>query len=302
MEATPLLRGTLQPTGDDPLGRVAGPTRDADGPTARPSLFDGGQDLDAAHDNGRPATDPIPDHSLGGELDSLEMQLDAVRVELDEQRALAAAREDRCRELELAAARDRRAAEHEVEYTTSNLVRAHSIAVADRDRAVAQHAEAVEAREAAVRTRQRMEVLRDEALAERDAAQARRDEAIAQRDEARRQRDELRSAHRALQKQLKTATAHATPKRAVTPPGAADASQPTDEPAVAGPTDDLDLPAPQTATVRLRDSPRHGNGSPTGSGSGLTDADLWGIRFLGTVGAVCFITLLVFIMKAVVGL
>jgi hypothetical protein len=262
------------------------------------SLFDGMADA--------PSTSPSPSPGppLRDELSGLELQLDAVRAELDRQRAVASERDARCQELELAAARDRRAAEHEIEYTTSNLVRAHAIAVADRDRAVAQHEEAVGAREAAVRTRQRMEVLRDEALAERDAAQARRDEAIAQRDEARRQRDELRSAHRALQKQLKTATAHATPKRAVTPPGVADGSQPSDEPALEEPTDDLGPPALQTATPRLRDSGRRGSatGSGSGSGSGLTDADLWGIRFLGTVGAVCFITLLVFIMKAVVGL
>jgi hypothetical protein len=294
MEATPLLRGTLQPSGDDPLTQGAAATRDPGDRTARPSLFDGEPAFGGGNESQRLDGDLNASGSLGNELSSLEVQLDAVRADLDQQRALAAERAARCSELELAAARDRRAAEHEIEYTTSNLVRAHSIAVADRDRAVAQHEEAVSSREAAVRTRQRMEALRDEAIAERDAAQARRDEAIAQRDEARRQRDELRSAHRALQKQLKSATAHVTPKRAAPPqPADADGSRPSDQPTAAAPNDDPVAPALHTAP-RLRGSPHPGNG--------LTDADLWGIRILGTIGAVCFITLVVFIMKAVVGL
>jgi hypothetical protein len=257
----------------------------------------------------------------------LEAQLADLRAELDHQRAIAAEWEERCRAVEVSAARDRRAAEHEAEYTTSNLVRAHAMAVADRNRALAQHEEAVAAREAAVRTRERMEAQRDEAIAQREAAEARRDEAIAQRDDARKQREALHAAHRALRKQLKTDRSHAAPTRSPPPradtdatsqaagpdatsPADADATSQAGSPAAAPrPDADATLPADSDKSVAdavIPASPIAAQWLLTGGQaerhSGLTRGDQWAIRFFGTVGALCFIALLAVFMKALAGL
>ncbi len=142
------------------------------------------------------------------ELAGIERELDAMHADLREARAKAAEREERCRELEQVVVRERRAAD-EAQGSDDELVRAHAMAVLDRDRALAQHAEAVDDREAAVRARKRMEGQRDEAVTARSEADARRDEALAERDEVRRQRDELLLAHQALQAQLKGSLADA---------------------------------------------------------------------------------------------
>src|SRR5204863_4136984 len=99
---------------------------------------------------------------LRDELEGIERELDSMHAELRDARATAAEREERCRELEQAVARERRAADT-AGAADDELVRAHAMALLDRDRALAQHAEAVNDREAAVRARKRMARQRDEA-------------------------------------------------------------------------------------------------------------------------------------------
>ena len=138
---------------------------------------------------------------LRAALEGVEQRLDALHAELREDRTQAAEREARYRELEHVVARERRAAP-KAEETDEDFVRAHAMAVLDRDRALAQAAAAVDDREAAVHARERMELQREEAIAARESAEARRDEALAERDEARKQRDEMLLAIDALKAQL----------------------------------------------------------------------------------------------------
>jgi hypothetical protein len=292
MAATPVLPGMRDAAVEEPLARPGSGALKLPDAAEPPRLFDAARDTAALPD--RPVECEEPD--------SPELQLVGVRAELARQQVAAAESAARCVELERAVARERRAAEHEIEYTTSNLVRAHAIAVADRDRAVAQHEEAVEAREAAVRTRQRMETQRDEAIARSEAAEARRDEATAQRNDARRERDELRAAYRALQKQLKTTAPPAGSKRpapqpaADQPPGPAAGPTPRGEAGVAVPLAETVAPAPPIPVGPL------GRGAQRDADHGLTSADRWGIRLLVTTGGLCFAALLVFLIKALFGL
>lgn len=144
-------------------------------------------------------------HALDRQLAELREAL-AVGAEQDargraaEQAGAAAELEARGRSAEQAAAAERRAAA-ELPTAADDLVRAHAMAVLDRDRAHAQREEAVVDREAAVRAHTRMEAQRDDAIAHREAAEALRDDAIAQRDDALRQRDEILHAQRTLQGQ-----------------------------------------------------------------------------------------------------
>jgi hypothetical protein len=204
--------------------------------------------------------------------------------------------QSRVRELEGVVARERQVA-YEAERARDDVVRAHAIAVADRDRAIAQHEEAVLSREAAVRTRARMQAERDEAIAQRDAA-------LAHRDEARAQRDEVVVAQRALQRQLKGTWAQAEraqrpraqqPAAAARPQAAAD--PPTE--AIAAPAEPGDeqpigvrvIPAARTVAAHLHRAGRE-------HGHNLTQFDMWVVRILGSVAAVSFIALLVMILKA----
>jgi len=234
------------------------------------SLFDGATDAPESDTSG----------SLGSELKGLELelQLGAVRAELDDRRAAAVEREARCQELERALANVRREAEYEAEYATDELVRSRAIAVADRDRAVAQHEEAVIDREAALRARRRIEIQRDEAIAQREAAEERRDEAIAQCDEAHRQRDEIQVARRALQKQLKHERAQSV--RAATVAQAVAGAQ-------------FDEPATLPAVDPSDDGP---------ATRGATQVDMWAVRVLGTTMAVCAVTMLLLLLKWLFGL
>ena len=222
--------------------------------------------------------------SLRSELDAVELELGAVRGELDDQRVLALERSARCHALEQALAAAGRESESEAEYATSELVRSRAIAVADRDRAVDQRKEAVADREAAVRARKRSESVRDEAIGQREAAEERRDTAIAERDEARRQRDEMQVARRALQKQLKHERAQAAKAAAVSLAlAAADAAD--------------GLPA------------QPAGGSPEGGsrvaaeapGGGPKDVDAWAVRVLGATMAACLLTMLLLLLKWLLG-
>ena len=208
------------------------------------------------------------DQRLRDELLALEGQLCDTRAELDEARSDAG---------------------------DNTLERAHAMAVSDRDRAIAQHEEAVADREAAVRTRARMEAQRDDALAQLELAHAHRDEAIAERDEARRQRDEVLLAHKALQRQLKGEWAKADKTRRVRGSQAdaqPDAEAPPGEvPTMPAADDDEPLgvrviPATRTIAPHLHRGERMRD-------HGITSFDLWAIRVLGSVAAVCFIALLI---------
>jgi len=204
--------------------------------------------------------------------------------------------EARCRELEGVVARERQVA-YEAERARDEVVRAHAIAVADRDRAMAQHEESVLDREAAVRTRARMEAERDEAIAQRDAA-------LAHRDEARAQRDDVLLAHRTLQRQLKGRWAQAereqaaplqpagaaVPQAAAEPPAAQERFSPAERQAEQ-PIGVRVIPAARTVAAQLHRAQRE-------LGHGVTRYDMWVVRILGTVAAVSFIALLVMILKA----
>jgi hypothetical protein len=228
---------------------------------------------------------------LRDELGQIERQLDAMHAELLEARTHAAEREERCRELERSVARERRAADAS-SVADDEVVRAHAMAVLDRDRALAQHAEAVNDREAAVRARKRMERQRDEAVAARTEAEARRDAALAERDEARKQRDDLLLAHQALDAQLKGSLAGAARGE----PASADAApveaiQPVPHDLAEKPLGVRTIPAARAVAASLHRSHRERE-------HGVTRYDMWAIRILGSVAALAFISLLVMILKA----
>ena len=267
---------------------------------------------------------------LRDELEGIERELDATHAELRDARTKAAEQEERCRELEQIVARERRAA-NETQGADDEFVRAHAMAILDRDRALAQYAEAVHDREAAVRAHTRMERQRDEAVAARSEAEVRRDEALAERDEVRKQRDDLLLAHQSLQAQLKGSLASAErteplPVRAEALPASdvrtAKAGEPTPAggprslarerrarrserasapPVVPSPPDsqaDPDapigvrtIPAARAVAGSLHRSQRERN-------AGVTPYDMWAIRILGSVAALAFISLLVMILKA----
>lgn len=178
----------------------------------------------------------------------------------------------------------------EVDYLRGELRRAEG----ERDRALAQRDEAVRDREAAVRTRGRMEVQRAEAVTgfeeerrARQAAEARRDEALRQADDVRRQRDELHVAYRALEARLQQQAAREAP-----PPRAA-----------AEPREEAEMPAGEPEEpLGVRTLPAVTPELPSLVGPGarrarFTELDLWAFRFFGGVAAVCFILLLVSLLR-----
>ncbi len=255
----------------------------------------------------------VRDVTLRDELDGVESQLDAMHAELRDARAAAAEHEARCRDLEQSVARERRAS-YDAKDADDDLVRAHAMAVLDRDRALAQHAEAVKDREAAVRARTRMERQRDAALAEREDAESRRAEALADRDTIREQRDELLLAHQALQAQLHAEWGDADRTKpvavadesteALRPPAPSRRArrQPTvAEAASPAPPDDASLreeplgvrkiPRARTVAASLHRSQRERDHV-------VTRYDMWAVRILGSVAALAFISLLVMILKA----
>ncbi len=241
----------------------------------------------------------VQDVTLRDELAGVEGQLDSMHAELRDARAAAAQHEARCRELEQSVARERRAA-HDARDADDELVRAHAMAVLDRDRAMAQHAEAVKDREAAVRARARMEHQCDAALARCADAEARRDEGLAERDTIREQRDELLLAHQALQAQLHAewGEAERTKPLAVAPPSPAPPSPAP--PSSAPPEEEFlgeqplgvrKIPRARTVAASLHRSQREREHV-------VTRYDLWAVRILGSVAALAFISLLVMILKA----
>lgn len=236
---------------------------------------------------GQAASEPRPgDEAQPARTDQPELLL-------AELREAAAAREQRCRELEGALNRERRAA-HDALVDRDEATRIYATAASDRDRAIAQHAEAVNDREAAVRSRGRMEAERDEAFAQRDEALSKRDELARKLDETHRQREEILLAHQALQRQLRGRWSQQDRERQADrqPPDGEPAQRPilSDEEADR-PSGVRMIPAARTIAAHLHRSQRERD-------HGLTQFDMWGVRILGTVAAVAFIALMVMLMKA----
>jgi hypothetical protein len=137
-----------------------------------------------------------------------------------------------------------------------------------------------------------MEAQLREALEAHDAARAERAELVAQREDARTQRDELLLAQRALQRSARTA---GTPAPA---PTAAPAGRPDTG---AHPDADDDAPIGVRAMPAVRAVAADLHRSQTAPrGRELSTFDLWAIRFFGSIAAICFISLLVMVLRVFV--
>ena len=174
-----------------------------------------------------------------------------------------------------------------------DLERARAAAERERDNALAQREEAVQDREAAVRTRRRMEEQRDEAVGRVADLEAQRDDAIAQRDEARTQRDDALLAHGVLQRQIDAFRAQELRTESEpAPPRTATKRRRRPDPAKDEPIGVRIVPAARSMAGDLY--------RRTGTGPfAASKFDLWAIRALGTVAAVCFILLLVMVLRLV---
>lgn len=150
-----------------------------------------------------------------------------------------------------------------------------------RDNALEQLQEAIEDREAAVRTRARMEAQRDEAREDAAAARAERDDALARLTEMRAHLDQVLLANRELQQQLKAKLAEAEPE----PPGAIAARNRSEDDAEE-PLGVRAIPVARAVSPELQRAQRARD-------IGASSFDVWAIRVLGTVAAICFILLLV---------
>lgn len=248
-----------------------------------------------------PPTRPPPEPAsparllrLQDDLAQLTLQRNALDRRLEEAQALNADLDVRCRELEQAMRLERNTAQGAAE-GREDVERARTAAERDRDRALARVDEAVHDREAALRTRARMEVQCDEAVQELDAAEARLARAIADRDEANAQRDEVLLAYRALQRKMMSERADADRGQA---PGAGASGAGDDRQTSAEDHPDMPLgvrtmPAARAVMGALQRKQPHGKLL-------LSQFDLWVMRVLGTVAALCFISLLVMILRVFV--
>jgi hypothetical protein len=154
-----------------------------------------------------------------------------------------------------------------------------------------------------VRTQKRSEERREADAQARARAEAARDEAVAERDEARAQRDEVLLAYRALERQ-------ADSRRARDARGDRTAPEAEAEPEAE--------PEPARKPRRRPPTPPDGSEEPIGVrvmpatrlvGPDLhrtetrerrvSTFDLWAIRALGTAAAVCFILLLVMLLRVI---
>jgi len=142
------------------------------------------------------------------------------------------------------------------------------------------------------------------ALAERDATMTERDELRAQRDELRAQRDEILLAHRTLEQQLRSVRAGhepmaepaSDPERAA-PRGERERATAREERERAAPRAEGDepigirsIPAARTAAADLLGPRRDGRAD-------LSTFDLWTMRLLGTTAAICFVLLLLMLLR-----
>ncbi|MEA2231632.1 MAG: hypothetical protein QOD83_1448 [Solirubrobacteraceae bacterium] len=231
-----------------------------------------------------PPPAPVAEEDGRAEFDDLQRRL-------EEAQALNASLDARCLELEQAVRRQQRKTQDAGE-GHEDLEHARTVAQRDRDRALAQVEEAVQDREAALRTRARMEMQRDEAVRAHAAADARLAKAIADRDEAKAQRDEVLLAYRALQRQFVSERADADREQDLAASPRGDDNE-FDGAAEADPKTPLGVrtvPAARSVMAELqRTKPE--------SKMLLSQFDLWVMRVLGTVAALCFISLLVMILR-----
>jgi hypothetical protein len=221
---------------------------------------------------------------LEQELEAVVAERDALRGKLDEATASLAAADAARADHEASLRRERRSADAAAD-ERDDIARARTAAERDRDLALGQRDEAVKDREAAVRARMRMELQRDEAVEAQAAAAAEVERAKAERDEANAQRDEVLLAYRALQRHVQTERADL------------DRAQSDDGESVeVGPDEPLGvrrMPAARTIMAELQRPPR-------ASKFLVSKFDVWVIRVLGSVAAVCFIVLLVSITRVFV--
>jgi hypothetical protein len=161
----------------------------------------------------------------------------------------------------------------------------------ERDHAIAQRDEAIGERDAAVRSRVRMESQRDEAVAALQSVESQRDQATAERDEARAQRDEVLLAHRALSQHVNGRLADEERGQPAAPRLADPPVLP--DPETTGPDEPIGVRTIPAARMIAGDLHR-----PEQRGLGPSKYDMWAMRVLGTVAAVCFVLLLVMILRA----
>jgi hypothetical protein len=216
---------------------------------------------------------------LEQELEAAAQERDALARQLDELRGIVAAADAQRAEIEANLRRERRSADAAGE-TRDEVQRARAAAERARDAALAQRDEAVQDREAAVRTRARMELAHADAVEAQAAAEAALARAHDERDEAQSQRDEALLAYRALRH-------HVHSERA----GIDRAEHDGDD--GADPDEPLGvrtMPAARTIMAELQ------RPKPS-SKFVVSQFDVWVVRVLGSVAAVCFILLLVSIMR-----
>jgi hypothetical protein len=227
-------------------------------------------------------TDRMRVRVLEQEVEAAEQERDALRLKLDEAHVLLAAADAARIDLEANLRRERRSADVAGE-TRDEVARSRTAAERDRDIAQAQLEEAVHDREAAVRTRTRMELANEDAQQARSAAEAALARSHGERDEAHSQRDEVLLAYRALQRHVQSERAGID--RAENPDG--DSAAATDFDAPLGVRT---MPAARTIMAELQ------RPKPS-SKFVISQFDVWVVRVLGSVAAVCFILLLVSIMR-----
>jgi hypothetical protein len=227
-------------------------------------------------------TDRMRVRLLEQELDGAEQERDALRTKLEEAQLLLAAADAARVDLEANIRRERRSADVAGE-TRDEVARSRTAAERDRDIALAQLDEAVQDREAAVRTRTRMELANEEAMQAQTAAEAALARAHSERDEAQSQRDEVLLAYRGLQRHVQSERAGID--RAENPDGERGAGEDFDEPLGV-----RTMPAARTIMAELQ------RPKPS-SKFVISQFDVWVVRVLGSVAAVCFILLLFSIMR-----
>jgi ketosteroid isomerase-like protein len=180
--------------------------------------------------------------------------------------------------------------ETEVDFLRDELRRA----AGERDRSRAQLDEAVRDREAANRTRDRMEHQRAAAVDGERSARGKLDGVLAERDEARRQRDEVLLAYRALEREQARA---ARAEQQAPPAAEPEPPAPEREPPAAKrePRDEDEQPIGVRAIPATRmlaadlESVRHQHD--------LSRFDLYAFRAVGAVAAICFVLLLVAVLR-----
>jgi hypothetical protein len=238
---------------------------------------------DAEPADAEPAAPPELPHEAPPSPDPRHEEIVALTAQRDRLRAALAEAGRRESELESQLEEARRRA-RDLEAARDDAGRERTAAQRERDQALAQRDEAEADRDAAVRTRARMEAQRDEAVAARERAKHDRDEAVVQRDEARAQREEALLAHRTLQRRFDSALAGAEP--------------PTlDEPA--RPHADPDRPIGVRAIPAARAVAPDLHRAERDRTPHVSRYDVWAIRILGSIAALCFIGFLVLLLRLV---